>query len=135
MEVLQSPDLGLVLLICNVCFTVILVMACRERAAFKRLADGLSSFFTPPRQQKTAHPVLSLFVVSFAALYLEIMLIRWVSTEVRVFAYFQNLALIACFLGFGIGCFHAQQRRSAVFTILAMTALIALIQSQEAFRL
>ena len=28
-----------------------------------------------------------LFLVSFAALYLEILLIRWIGTEVRVFAY------------------------------------------------
>jgi hypothetical protein len=40
-----------------------------------------------------------LFLVSFAALYLEMLLIRWVGTEFRLFAYFQNLALIACFLG------------------------------------
>ena len=99
----------------------------------RSLADRLSSFFTPPRDQKTAHPILWLFVASFAALYLEIMLIRWVSTEVRIFAYFQNLALIACFLGFGIGCFYAQQRRSVVFSIFAMTALVVLVQLQGAF--
>jgi SAM-dependent methyltransferase len=126
-------DLGL--LIGNVYFTAIFVEVYRQRAAFKSRADRLISFFTPPREQKTAHPTLWLFGVSFAALYLEIMLIRWVSTEVRVFAYFQNLALIACFLGFGIGCFYAQQRRSVVVSIFAMTALVTLVQSQEAFGL
>src|SRR5208282_4746576 len=74
-----------------------------------------------------------LFLVSFAALYLEILLIRWIGTEVRIFAYFQNLALIACFLGFGLGCFYAQRRRSAVLSILAMTALVVLVQSQVSF--
>jgi SAM-dependent methyltransferase len=63
------------------------------------------------------------------------MLIRWVSTEVRIFAYFQNLALIACFLGFGIGCFYAQQRRSVVLSLFAMMALVGLVQLQGACNL
>lgn len=126
-------DLGL--LICNVFFTVIFAGVYRQRAAFKSRADHLISFFTPRREQKTTHPLPWLLLVSFAALYLEIMLIRWVSTEVRVFAYIQNLALIACFLGFGIGCFYAQQRRSVVLSLFAMTALVALVQSQQAFGL
>ncbi|HEV2386243.1 MAG TPA: hypothetical protein VGS20_03210, partial [Candidatus Acidoferrales bacterium] len=50
-----------------------------------------------------------LFLVSFASLYIEVMLIRWMGTEVGVFAYFQNLTLIACFLGFGLGCYKAGQ--------------------------
>jgi len=127
------PDIGL--LICDVCFTVIFVKAYRDRAAFKLLSDRLGTFLNPPQEQVTAHPVLWLFVASFAALYLEIMLIRWVSTEIRIFAYFQNLALIACFLGFGIGCFYAQRRRSVVFSILAMTTLVVLVQMQGAIGL
>ena len=127
------PDLGL--LIVNLFFTVVFVNVYQQRAVFKRQADRLALFFAPPREQETVRPILWLFVVSFAALYLEIMLIRWVSTEVRIFAYFQNLALIACFLGFGIGCFHAQRRRSVVLSLLAMTALVALVQSQQAFGL
>jgi spermidine synthase len=128
-----GPDLAL--LVCNVCITLIFVKAYRDRGAFKRLADRLSSYFTPPLGQKTAHPVLWLLVASFAALYLEIMMIRWVSTEVRIFAYFQNLSLIACFLGFGIGCFYSSQRRSMVFSLFVMTALVALVQLQGAFTL
>ncbi len=125
----------LAILACNVFFTVIFVGAYRARGALKGRADRLIAFFSPPHETKTAHPILWLFGVSFAALYLEIMLIRWVSTEVRVFAYFQNLALIACFLGFGIGCFYAARRRSVVWSIFAMTALVMLVQSQEAFGL
>src|SRR5436853_3757226 len=30
-------------------------------------------------------------------------MIRWISSEIRVFAYFKNFVLIACFLGFGLG--------------------------------
>ncbi|HXG52854.1 MAG TPA: hypothetical protein VNN77_15765 [candidate division Zixibacteria bacterium] len=52
---------------------------------------------------------LELFLISFAALFLELAVIRWLSTEIRIFAYFKNLALMAAFLGFGVGCsFHAR---------------------------
>ena len=47
--------------------------------------------------------LLLLFVASFLALYLELVLIRYLSTEVRVFAYLKNLVLIASFLGLGLG--------------------------------
>ena len=50
-------------------------------------------------------PLWRMFVISVAALFLELFLIRWAGTEVRVFAYVQNLVLVACFLGFGVGCF------------------------------
>lgn len=83
--------------------------------------------------QRSANPQLAsapwwtLFAVSCAALYTEIMLIRWISTEVRVFAYFQNLALIACFLGFGLGCYWSERRTSLLSALGAMTALAVLV--------
>lgn len=48
---------------------------------------------------------LDLFLISLLALFLELAVIRWLSTEVRIFAYFKNLPLMAAFLGFGVGCF------------------------------
>jgi spermidine synthase len=71
--------------------------------------------------------LLPLFLVSFAALYLEILLIRWIGTEVRVFAYFQNLALIACFLGFGIGCYQSKAKKPALFNGVALGILAVLV--------
>ena len=68
-----------------------------------------------------------LFLVSTAALYLEIALIRWLGTEVKIFAFFQNLSLIVCFLGFGVGCFTAGKRGSVLPTLISTTALIALV--------
>ena len=44
-----------------------------------------------------------LFLLSFIALFLELAIIRWLSSEIRIFAYFKNLPLMASFLGFGIG--------------------------------
>jgi hypothetical protein len=69
----------------------------------KELRDNLRLSDTAERGH-----YLRLFLASFAALYVEIMLIRWVGTEFRLFAYFQNLTLIACFQGFGYGCFRSK---------------------------
>jgi spermidine synthase len=69
-----------------------------------------------------------LFLVSFAALYLEILLIRWIGTEVRVFAYFQNLALIACFLGFGLGCYQSAREKGYLFGLSALAVLVILAE-------
>ena len=46
---------------------------------------------------------MMLFLASFLALYFELVVIRYLSTEVRVFAYLKNLPLIASFLGIGLG--------------------------------
>ncbi len=40
---------------------------------------------------------------TFGILALELALIRWTSTQIRVFAYFNNLVLIAAFWGMGMG--------------------------------
>ena len=44
-----------------------------------------------------------LFLASFLALYFELVVIRYLSTEIRVFAYLKNLALVASFFGIGLG--------------------------------
>ena len=71
---------------------------------------------------------LRLFVVSFASLYVEVMLIRWIGTEFRLFAYIQNLTLIACFLGFGLGCLKASERPRYLFNFGALILLVVIIE-------
>ncbi len=44
-----------------------------------------------------------LFLVSSLGLFLEMAVIRWLAAEVRLFAYFKNLPLLAAFLGLSIG--------------------------------
>src|SRR4029077_11589686 len=70
---------------------------------------------------------VQLFLVSFSALYVEMVLIRWLGTEFRLFAYFQNLALIACFLGFGYGCMRSTKKPERLFDYGALCVLIILI--------
>jgi spermidine synthase len=87
----------------------------------------MESSVTPPDAPQ-AGGMWPLFWVSFAALYIEVMMIRWMGTEVRIFAFFQNLALIACFMGFGLGCYWSGRRKSLLVSMGAMVALIILVQ-------
>lgn len=67
---------------------------------------------------------LELLGASFAALLLELALIRWLPGQVRVIAYFPNLVLIAAFLGLGVGAL-SRSGSSALFSagVLAVVAL------------
>ena len=58
-----------------------------------------------------SYPTLALFVVSIAGLFLELLLIRWIGTEVRIFACLQNTVLVVCFLGDWVG--HGRQLSTA----------------------
>ena len=51
---------------------------------------------------------------------------RWVGTELRIFAYLQNGVLVATFLGLGLGCWRARQptRMLAGAAALALIALV-----------
>src|SRR3989304_3382644 len=44
-----------------------------------------------------------LFLISSLSLFLELAVIRWISAEIRLLAYFKNLTLLAAFLGLAIG--------------------------------
>lgn len=67
-----------------------------------------------------------LFLASVAGLFLELLLIRWLSSEVRILAYFKNLVLIACYLGFGLGCYMARRRVNLLVMALPLLALAVL---------
>ena len=54
-----------------------------------------------------------LFAASFAVLFQELALIRWLPAQVRVLAYFPNLILVSAFLGLGLGCLRAKLARSS----------------------
>jgi SAM-dependent methyltransferase len=52
---------------------------------------------------------LYLFLTSFLSLFLELLLIRWVPSQVRVIAYYGNLMLLSSFLGLGCGAMLARR--------------------------
>ena len=49
------------------------------------------------------NPGAGLFLVSFISLFLELLLIRWVPSHIRIVAYYGNLMLLSSFLGLGCG--------------------------------
>ena len=67
-----------------------------------------------------------LVAVSLLSLFVEMLMIRWVSSEIRIFAYFKNFVLVACFLGFGLGCYLCR-RRVQLSAIIAPLLLLTLI--------
>src|SRR5215208_1677306 len=52
---------------------------------------------------------LGIFFISILGLFLETLFIRWIGTEIRIFAYLQNTILVVCFLGLGIGMFTSSK--------------------------
>jgi hypothetical protein len=60
------------------------------------------------------HLTAAVFLISVLGLFLELLLIRWISTEIRVFAYLQNCVLVVCFLGLGMGAWDARRRPFAL---------------------
>ena len=69
-----------------------------------------------------------LLLASFLTLFAELAFIRWIAVEVRVFAYFKNLALLLCFVGFGLGCALARQTVRWLTGIAAFLALLLIVR-------
>lgn len=51
-----------------------------------------------------------MFALSFTALFLEMMVIRWVPSVVHLVAYYANLMLLSSFLGLGVGAMMADRK-------------------------
>jgi SAM-dependent methyltransferase len=82
-----------------------------------------------PVQDLGSFSYRQLALLSFLALFVEMLMIRWVSSEVRVFAYFKNFVLVACFLGFGLGCYLCRRRVQLSAIIAPLLLLTVLLKS------
>jgi len=85
----------------------------------------------PPLFQVTDQSVkrrrgLELFCLSFLALFLELMVIRWAPAVVRLIAYYANLILISSFLGLGVGAILGKKVKS-LFAWLPALLLINVV--------
>ncbi len=115
---------------------VVLAMVAREFGGklLKRLTSALSRYNGFHETRSKNKRAIDLFLVSFLGLFFEILIIRWLSTEVRIFAYFKNLPLISCFLGLGVG-FSLSKRKTNLyplfpFLICALSTLILFLPRQ-----
>ena len=78
--------------------------------------------------------IRQLLLASFLTLFGELAFIRLIAVEVRVFAYFKNLALLLCFVGFGLGCALVNERvrwATAINAFLGLVLIVRFPWSQE----
>jgi hypothetical protein len=76
----------------------------------------------------TCFSYVPLVLASLLTLYLEFLLIRWISSEIRIFAYLKNFVLIACFLGFGLGCYLSRRPVTIAPLVVPLILLAALVK-------
>src|ERR1044071_3779942 len=70
------------------------------------------------------HQTWGIFIISILGLFLETLFIRWIGTEIRIFAYLQNTVLVACFLGLGLGLFTSNKPIDIKQSLLPMIVLL-----------
>ncbi len=100
--------------------TVRLVAAIRERR-------GRDLSVAQP-EEKSQRSVWRLLLASFLVLFAELAFIRWIAVEVRIFAYFKNLALLLCFLGFGVGCALVRKPNRWNTAVTALFGLLLVVR-------
>ena len=72
--------------------------------------------------------------VSFLILFLELLVVRLVGTEIRIFAYLSNLVLLAAFIGSGMGML-IKRRLSPVVSMAGVLALTMVLKTNYIVRL
>ncbi len=125
----MPPQLTALIFISSVSLFVILILFSLYRDSSDgrtKRAAWFENTFLPPIQGGSSLTQLAL--VSCLGLFLEMLVIRWASSEVRVFAYFKNFVLIACFLGFGLGCYLSKRRINVLSLILPLCLLAVFVK-------
>ena len=84
-------------------------------------------FFGSAHRDSVWNPT-HLVIASFLTLFAELAFIRWIAVEIRVFAYFKNLALLLCFVGFGLGCALARQTTRWPLSLKALMGLMVVVR-------
>ena len=73
-------------------------------------------------------------LISFIILFLELLLIRLISTEIRIFAYLSNLVLLAIFVGSGLGMV-VKKKLSLALSAILLLVLVLILKTQYIVRL
>jgi hypothetical protein len=74
-----------------------------------------------------------LFIASTATLYFELVIIRYLASEIRVFAYLKNMPLIASFFGIGLGMILGRPQPKLRRTLPVLAALLFLLIANASF--
>jgi Methyltransferase domain len=107
-------------------FWSIPLFAFSQRVRLRHALDRLGGVARDEAGPGTLRPLLNLFIVSFAVLFIETMLIRYIGSQTRIFAYYKNIPLIGAFLGLGIGCFRGKGGSRDALSFLAGMVIVAL---------
>ena len=94
-----------------------------------RTAENIPGRLEVDIQELGGFSYRQLILISVVSLFVEMMMIRWVSSELRIFAYFKNFVLVACFLGFGLGCYFSRRRVQLVALIMPMVLLTLILKA------
>lgn len=99
-----------------------------SRIVMARAGRRGHTFFESASNEATPWSLWQLLLASFLTLFAELAFIRWIAVEVRVFAYFKNLALLLCFLGFGLGCALARKPVRWSIGVKALLGILLVIR-------
>jgi spermidine synthase len=102
----------------------LMVIRFAERRRESRKASTSRAEVSQESQPRTWRLLLASFLVLFA----ELAFIRWIAVEVRIFAYFKNLALLLCFLGFGMGCALVAKSNRWKTAVTALFGLLLVVR-------
>src|SRR5258708_34465600 len=67
--------------------------------------------------------------ISFATLFFELALVRFINSTVQVVAYFNNFLILSAFLGIGFGCVSASRRRTDWVALLPPLLVVAVVMA------
>jgi SAM-dependent methyltransferase len=81
------------------------------------------------------HPYCTLFLASFVGLFVEVMLIRYAGSQIRVFSFYKNVPLVAAYLGMGLGCWLAGGRAQHALRFLLWLLPLTLFLSMGSIAL
>ena len=101
------------------------------------LRSRISEWLTIPDQNDRSTtntdrgpPFATLFIISFVSLFVEVMLIRYAGSQIRIFSFFKNIPLIGAFLGLGLGCCLGRGTPGHVLSFLLWLVPFAFFLSQ-----
>ncbi len=83
---------------------------------------------TSQKNSGTKGRQFDLFWISAIALFIELIVIRWMSSEIRAFSIFRNFPLIACYVGLGLGFMKdkGDERLFKLFPLLFMLLVVVI---------